>query len=91
MWIDKTSSNRLLILNTYHFGTCVNNNRTRLIGYHPTFLKPCAKCGSYYSAFIKPSGLFFSELCLLAIFDSFQFYFSTIFDSYTNTYFLKHI
>ena len=28
MWIDKTSSNRLLILNTYHSGTCVNNNRT---------------------------------------------------------------
>ena len=28
MWIDKTSSNSSLILNTYHFGTCVNNNRT---------------------------------------------------------------
>ena len=28
MWIDKTSSNSSLILNTYHSGTCVNNNRT---------------------------------------------------------------
>ena len=28
MWIDKTLSNSSLILNTYHSGTCVNNNRT---------------------------------------------------------------
>ena len=144
VWIDKTSSNSSLILNTYHSGTCVNNNRTEpdlldiiQLSSNPVLLPyPCShfffdikfghrlyskekrstlpllfwiwsfakidikvkvttwighKCGSYYSAFIKPSGLFFSELCLLAIFDSFQFHLSTSFSSSTNTYFLKHI